>query len=562
MEKSVNGQETRNLLKSSPWNELAKVAMSAVLTVLSVNVHPSLAHAEGLNTGFDQSYWRKVRSAKGIPDPSSGADTPVANPVAETGNSSNVVTQSSGVPVATPAITSGSPEVCAALELELARNTCSFSTLCGKAMGRCSEAQLACNTRACVNQNRPTRQARSRRVRDACRQGLVWRERTPSDHVCVTPAERAEAQRPADACPQGLVWRESTPTDHVCVTPAVREAVRNGTAVVVSGPGSVAVATPVGQACPQGLVWRESTPTDHVCVTPAVREAVRNGTAVVVSGPGSVAVATPVGQACPQGLVWRGSTPTDYVCVTPAVREAARNRTVVVTGSSGSVSVPNAVAVNSAGQPVQGVVVAVPAAQANPTGHVVAVAQPVRVPQAVAVNSSGQPTQGFVVAVPTAGTPAVAVTNAVAVSGGVVVAQANPTGRVVAVAQPAVAAQANPTGQVVAVAQPAAVAQPVVVAQAVPTTGNVVTAVPVAASSAPTFESPRSCFSRSFLNFRICGVVQQSQAQCPSGYWLVGGTQYCVRVLRHGTAATVQNAPPDCSQMGRAIERACDDYKL
>jgi hypothetical protein len=31
-----------------------------------------------------------------------------------------------------------------------------------------------------------------------------------------------------DACRQGLVWRESTPTDHLCVTPAVRAQVRHG----------------------------------------------------------------------------------------------------------------------------------------------------------------------------------------------------------------------------------------------------------------------------------------------------------------------------------------------
>jgi hypothetical protein len=29
-------------------------------------------------------------------------------------------------------------------------------------------------------------------------------------------------------CPQGYVWREATPTDHVCVTPAARAEVRAG----------------------------------------------------------------------------------------------------------------------------------------------------------------------------------------------------------------------------------------------------------------------------------------------------------------------------------------------
>jgi hypothetical protein len=30
---------------------------------------------------------------------------------------------------------------------------------------------------------------------DACRPGLVWRESTPSDHVCVSPAVRAQVRR-------------------------------------------------------------------------------------------------------------------------------------------------------------------------------------------------------------------------------------------------------------------------------------------------------------------------------------------------------------------------------
>ncbi|GAA3416592.1 hypothetical protein [Streptosporangium vulgare] len=29
-----------------------------------------------------------------------------------------------------------------------------------------------------------------------------------------------------DTCKQGYVWRETTPADHVCVTPATREQVR------------------------------------------------------------------------------------------------------------------------------------------------------------------------------------------------------------------------------------------------------------------------------------------------------------------------------------------------
>jgi len=73
---------------------------------------------------------------------------------------------------------------------------------------------------------------------DTCKQGFVWRETVPSDHVCVTPqtreqthtdnAKAGERREPnggaygADTCKQGFVWREATPSDHVCVTPQVR----------------------------------------------------------------------------------------------------------------------------------------------------------------------------------------------------------------------------------------------------------------------------------------------------------------------------------------------------
>ncbi len=76
---------------------------------------------------------------------------------------------------------------------------------------------------------------------DTCRQGFVWREAIPSDHVCVTPASRAlvsqeNAQAPSrrnptgpygsDSCISGFVWREAFGGDRVCVTPARRNAVR------------------------------------------------------------------------------------------------------------------------------------------------------------------------------------------------------------------------------------------------------------------------------------------------------------------------------------------------
>lgn len=73
---------------------------------------------------------------------------------------------------------------------------------------------------------------------DTCKQGYVWREAIPSDHVCVTPATRqqtwddnaqAAARRDptgpygSDTCKQGYVWRDAFANDHVCVTPQTRQ---------------------------------------------------------------------------------------------------------------------------------------------------------------------------------------------------------------------------------------------------------------------------------------------------------------------------------------------------
>jgi hypothetical protein len=68
---------------------------------------------------------------------------------------------------------------------------------------------------------------------DTCKQGFVWREAVPNDHVCVTAQVRAQAafdnrqasarRNPTggrygpDTCTQGFVWRQATPNDHVCV---------------------------------------------------------------------------------------------------------------------------------------------------------------------------------------------------------------------------------------------------------------------------------------------------------------------------------------------------------
>jgi hypothetical protein len=75
----------------------------------------------------------------------------------------------------------------------------------------------------------------------------------------------AAAQYGPDTCRQGFVWRESFPGDHVCVRPWVRSETRMDNAAApdrIYGNGR----------CVNGYVWRESFPGDHVCVPPETRE--------------------------------------------------------------------------------------------------------------------------------------------------------------------------------------------------------------------------------------------------------------------------------------------------
>jgi hypothetical protein len=77
---------------------------------------------------------------------------------------------------------------------------------------------------------------------DTCKQGFVWREAIPNDHVCVDPASRERAafdnanaasrREPKggaygpDTCKPGYVWREVVPSDRVCVPPEIRDQAR------------------------------------------------------------------------------------------------------------------------------------------------------------------------------------------------------------------------------------------------------------------------------------------------------------------------------------------------
>jgi hypothetical protein len=81
-----------------------------------------------------------------------------------------------------------------------------------------------------------------------------------------------------DTCLNGYVWREATPTDHVCVTPMVRlqTAQENGAAAAHRSP----TGGPSGaDTCLNGYVWREAYAGDHACVLPPRRTQARNDNA-------------------------------------------------------------------------------------------------------------------------------------------------------------------------------------------------------------------------------------------------------------------------------------------
>lgn len=73
-----------------------------------------------------------------------------------------------------------------------------------------------------------------------------------------------------DTCLPGYVWREASPTDHVCVTRATRDQARidNGLADQRRSPTGGAYGP---DTCLPGFVWRDAFPGDHVCVPGATR---------------------------------------------------------------------------------------------------------------------------------------------------------------------------------------------------------------------------------------------------------------------------------------------------
>lgn len=80
-------------------------------------------------------------------------------------------------------------------------------------------------------------------------------------------------QQVADRCKQGFVWREARPSDHVCVPPASRDRTRRENAQASTRVNPTGTYGP--RSCMQGFVWREAFAGDFVCVAPEVRDLVK-----------------------------------------------------------------------------------------------------------------------------------------------------------------------------------------------------------------------------------------------------------------------------------------------
>ena len=108
-------------------------------------------------------------------------------------------------------------------------------------------------------------------AQDTCRQGFVWREAFPGDHVCVTPRTRDQAAQDnsqADArrqpgggaygpntCRSPYVWREARSRDTVCVTVQTRSDAANDNAQAAT---RRAAAAPASAPPPAAAAYKTS----------------------------------------------------------------------------------------------------------------------------------------------------------------------------------------------------------------------------------------------------------------------------------------------------------------
>jgi hypothetical protein len=75
-----------------------------------------------------------------------------------------------------------------------------------------------------------------------------------------------------DTCRNGYVWRDAIPGDHVCVTPERRQVAADENAIAGSRYDPAGAYGP--NSCVAGFVWREAYAGDVVCVTPGRRSQV------------------------------------------------------------------------------------------------------------------------------------------------------------------------------------------------------------------------------------------------------------------------------------------------
>jgi len=97
--------------------------------------------------------------------------------------------------------------------------------LCVQLSGDLTDPGGLAEFRRCMNSSHPIA-ALERNVLPPRRpiHGLVARH--PVTLVAQSGTALTGSAHSSGLCPQGYVWREATPTDHVCVTPAVRAEVR------------------------------------------------------------------------------------------------------------------------------------------------------------------------------------------------------------------------------------------------------------------------------------------------------------------------------------------------
>jgi TIR domain-containing protein len=117
---------------------------------------------------------------------------------------------------------------------------------------------------------RQTELERQRRAQEAQRQAEAERLRKEQEARRLAEEKKLRPYGP-DTCIQGYVWREATPSDHVCVTPATRDQTARDNSLAASRRSRTG--GPYGpDTCITGYVWREAVANDRVCVTPAVRD--------------------------------------------------------------------------------------------------------------------------------------------------------------------------------------------------------------------------------------------------------------------------------------------------